>query len=109
MRSGWPVNVDAEEVEDLALGEAHARVEVGEARDRRVVGRAPAQIARMRRLRGCERKLATTSNRSAATPGGTHALGVDEVVDGGDVDALRELLLVAQERGDVVPVARGRT
>ena len=34
---------------------------------------------------------------------GQRALDVDEMVDGGDVDALRELLLVAQERGDVVP------
>ena len=32
------------------------------------------------------------------------ARGVDEVVDRGHVEALRELLLVAEERGDVAPV-----
>ena len=47
--------------------------------------------------------MATTSKRSGATPAITHALDVAEVVDRGDVDALREALVVAQERGDVVP------
>ena len=34
---------------------------------------------------------------------GEEARFVDEVVDGGDVHALREALVVAEERGDVVP------
>ena len=68
-----------------------------------------SQIMRMRRLRGCDRKLATTSKRSAVTPGGDARAGVDELVDGGHVDALRELLLVAQEHRDVVPLRRAAT
>src|SRR4029077_14195964 len=36
-------------------------------------------------------------------PGHHHALGVEQVVDDGHVHALRELLVVAQERGDVAP------
>ena len=63
---GMAVEVDAEEVEGLALGEVRARVHAGERRHRRIVGRAPAQMTRMRRLRACDRKLATTSKRSSA-------------------------------------------
>ena len=53
MRSGWPVNTIAEEVEDLALGEAHAGIEVGEARHLGIgfghLGdRADAPVARVR-------------------------------------------------------------
>ena len=52
---------DAEEVVDLALGEREPGPEVDEAGDLDGVARGTSQIARMRRLRGCDRKLATTS------------------------------------------------
>ena len=55
----------------------------------------------MRRLRVCDRKFATTSKRSSSTPCGRVARAVEQVVDRGDVDAHRELLLVAQERRDL--------
>ena len=75
-----------------------ARVQVGEARDLgssagHLADRADAPVARVREEVGDHLEAL---RRDA---GGHRALGVDEMVDGGHVDALRELLLVAQERG----------
>ena len=105
---GVAVERDAEQVVDLALGER--RCPGRGRRGWRRAARRPGtwQITRMRRLRGCDRKLATTSKRSGVDARRHDARGVDEVVDRGHVEALRELLLVAEERGDARASARGR-
>ena len=88
--------LDAEQVVDLALGEVQ-RPGTGR-RGSRPSGRRPAPrdhadatVARVREEVGHHLEAL------GGDAGGTGRVDVDELVDGGHVEALRELLLVAQE------------
>ncbi len=99
---GMTGELDAEEVEDLTLGEVHPGVEVGDARHRGVAvrhlgDRPDAAVARVRQEVGHDFVAL------GGDPRRNRACTVDEVVHRGHVDALAELLLVAQVPREVVP------
>ena len=98
--SGWSAKRDAEEVVHFALAEREARVEIDEL-GTTVSSAGTSQIVRMpTRCAGARGSSATTSKRSGVDAGDHDPLGVDEMIDGGDVEALGEARLVAEELRD---------